>query len=121
MTTELNSKQIRVLEWIRDGCPAGVMQGEGDKDRLPQLLWELETQAREEEERRIARQREAAERQRQWEEAMRQAERRLIEDHQRRILSARVDAWHGADAIRAYCDAVEQKFGAAVNAANVEC
>ena len=57
MTTELNSKQIRVLEWIRDGCPAGVMQGEGDKDRLPQLLWELETQAREEEERRIARQR----------------------------------------------------------------
>ena len=43
------------------------------EDRLPQLMRELETQAVEAEERRLAKEREEAEQQRQWEAAMEQA------------------------------------------------
>jgi hypothetical protein len=78
-------------------------------DRLGQVLRELETQAVEAEERRLAREREAAERQRQWEAAMANAERRFVEEHQLAVLRRRVQAWQEADAIRAYCDAVEAR------------
>ena len=66
------------------------------------------------EERRLAKEREDAERQRQWELAMQDAERRLIEDHRIKVLRERVRAWEEADAIRAYCDAVEARHGAEV-------
>jgi hypothetical protein len=82
-------------------------------DRLGQILRELETQADEAEERRLAREREEAERQRQWEAAMANAKRRFIEDHQLEALCRRVHAWQEADAIRAYCDAVEARHGPA--------
>src|SRR5206468_8950802 len=55
--------------------------------------------------------REEAERQRQWEAAMDRAKLRLIEDHRVNVLRTRVAAWHEADAIRAYCDAVEARHG----------
>jgi hypothetical protein len=82
-------------------------------DRLGQILRELETQADEAEERRLAREREEAERQRQWEAAMANAKRRFVEDHQLDVLRRRVRGWQEADAIRAYCDAVESRHGQA--------
>lgn len=88
------------------------------EDRLPQLLRELETQAVEAEEQRLAKEREEAERQRQWEVAMERAKLRLVEDHRVSVLRARVGAWHEADAIRAYCEAVEARHGVETIAAD---
>jgi hypothetical protein len=108
-TGELN---IEVIGWSH-----GRQTSWGDRkrwtleDRLPQLMRELETQAVEAEERRLAKEREEAERQRQWEAAMDRAKLRLVEDHRINVLRARVAAWHEADAIRAYCDAVEARHG----------
>ena len=90
------------------------------EDRLPQLMRELETQAVEAEERRLAKEREEAERRRQWEVAMDRAKLRLIEDHRREVLRRRVTAWTEADAIRAYCEAVEARHGAHTIAADSE-
>jgi hypothetical protein len=115
-TGELN---IEVLGWSH-----GRQTKWGDRrrwtleDRLPQLIRELETQAVEAEERRLAKEREEAERRRQWEAAMDRAKLRLIEDHRVDVLRSRVTAWHQADAIRAYCDAVEARHGADTIAAD---
>ena len=87
------------------------------EDRLSNLLRELETQAVEAEERRLAREREQAERQRQWEEAMERAKRQVVDDHRLEVLRNRVREWEEAEAIRAYCDAVEARHGAAAIAA----
>ena len=72
---------------------------------------ELETQAVEAEERRLAKEREDAERQREWEAAIDHAKRRLVEDHRINVLRDRVRTWHEADAIRAYCDPLEARHG----------
>ena len=115
-TGELN---IEVLGWSH-----GRQTKWGDRqrwtleDRLPQLMRELETQAVEAEERRLAKEREEAERRRQWEAAMDRARLRLIEDHRIGVLRSRVSAWHEAEAIRAYCDAVEARHGADTVAAD---
>jgi hypothetical protein len=90
------------------------------EDRLPQLMRELEAQAVEAEERRLTKERKEAERQRQWEAAMEHAKRRLIEDHRVEVLRRRVRAWEEAEAIRAYCDAVEARHGVDVIAADSE-
>jgi hypothetical protein len=117
-TGELN---IEVLGWSH-----GRQTKWGDRqrwtleDRLPQLMRELETQAVEAEERRLAKEREEAERRRQWEAAMEHAKIRLIEDHRREVLRRRVTAWTEADAIRAYCEAVEARHGADTIAADPE-
>lgn len=42
---------------------------------------------------------------------MERAKRLLIEGHPRDVLRSRVEAWHEADSIRAYCDAVETLHG----------
>lgn len=84
------------------------------EDRLPHLLREIEMRAKEAEERRIAKEREDAERQAQWEAAMGQAKLRAIEAYRIEVLTRRVRAWEEADAIRAYCDAVEVRHGAEV-------
>jgi hypothetical protein len=81
---------------------------------------ELETRAVEAEERRLAKEREEAERRRQWEAAMDSAKLRLIEDHRIGVLRSRVTAWSEADAIRAYCNAVEARHGADTIAADPE-
>ncbi|MGA9762386.1 MAG: hypothetical protein WBQ14_08190 [Gaiellaceae bacterium] len=82
------------------------------EDRLPHLLRELELEAAEAEGRRLAKEREEAERERQWEAAMERAKQRLVEDHRLEVLRSCVRAWEEADAIRAYCDAVEARYGA---------
>lgn len=79
------------------------------EDRLPNLLWELELQAADAEQRQLEKEREQADRQRQWEAAMERAKQRLIDDHRLEILRKRIQAWQEAEAIRAYCDAVEQR------------
>jgi hypothetical protein len=84
------------------------------EDRLPQVLLELETLAEEEERRRLARERERAERERAWEVAMTAARKRAIEHHRVEVLQKRVRAWEEAEQIRAYCDAVERRHGDAV-------
>jgi hypothetical protein len=117
-TGELN---IEALGWSH-----GRQGSWGDRkrwtleDRLPQLMRELETQAVEAEERRLAKEREEAERQRQWEAAMERAKVRLIEDHRVDVLRTRVAAWREADAIRAYCDAAEARHGTDTIAADRE-
>ena len=68
----------------------------------------------------LAREREEAERQRQWEAAMGRAKLRMIEDRRLDVLRSRVAAWHEADAIRAYCDAVEARHSADTIAADPE-
>jgi hypothetical protein len=106
------------------GAAYGRQKAWGDRsrwkleDRLPNLLRELEMQAVEAEERRLAREREQAERQRQWEQAMERAKRQLVDDHRLEVLRSRVRAWEEAEAIRAYCDAVEKRHGADVVAAD---
>ena len=87
---------------------------------LRSLLHELESQAAEAKERRIAKEREAAERQRQREQAMERAKLRLAEDHRMKVLRGRVGAWQEAEAIRSYCDAVEARHGADAIAADPE-
>ena len=99
------------------GSAYGRQKSWGDRarwkveDRLSNLLRELELQAVEAEERRLAREREQAERERQWEAAMEHAKRRLVEDHRLEVLRARMRAWEEAEAIRAYCEAVEVRHG----------
>jgi hypothetical protein len=79
---------------------------------------ELETQATEAEVRRLAKERENAERKLQWEAAMDGAKRRLVEDHRVDVLHNRVRAWEEADSIRAYCNAVEARYGGDVIASD---
>lgn len=90
------------------------------EDRLGDLLRTIETYAEAAEQRRLEQERAAAERQRQWEEAMRQATVRFIAHHHTELLHKRVRAWQEADAISAYCDAIEVRFGAEVIAADPE-
>lgn len=79
------------------------------EDRLAQLLHELELEAAEFEERRSAKEREQQERERQWQAAMETATRRAIDAHRLELLRSRIQAWNEAEAIRAYCDAVEAR------------
>ncbi len=115
-TGELNMEAL--------GSSYGRQKSWGDRsrwkldDRLPNLLRELEVQAVEAEERRLAKEREQAERERQWEAAMEHAKRRLVDDHRLEVLRNRVRAWEEAEAIRAYCDAVEARHGADAIAAD---
>jgi|SRR5579872_3284198 len=106
------------------GSAYGRQKAWGDRtrwkleDRLANLLRELELQAVEAEERRLARERELAEQQRQWEEAMQHAKLRLVDDHRRDVLRNRVRAWEEAEAIRVYCASVEERYGADAIAAD---
>jgi hypothetical protein len=117
-TGELN---IEALGWSQ-----GRQSSWGDRkrwtleSRLPQLMRELETQAAEAEERRLAKEREEAERERQWEAAMDHAKRRLVESYRSETLHRRVSAWQEANAVRAYCDAVEARHGPDAIAADPE-
>jgi hypothetical protein len=102
------------------GSAYGRQKAWGDRsrwkleDRLPNLLRELEVQAVEAEERRLAREREQAERQRQWAAVMEHAKLQFINDHRLEVLRNRVRAWEEAEAIRRYCEAVESRHGDAV-------
>lgn len=53
----------------------------------------------------------AEERERTWHVLMRQAEERLVEAHRAAQLRAQADAWHQAESLRRYCDAVDAAYG----------
>jgi hypothetical protein len=53
----------------------------------------------------------AEERDRTWHVLMRQAEERLVETHRATQLRAQADAWHRAEKLRRYCDAIEDAYG----------
>lgn len=103
--------ELEVLGWAHRQSRWGDRKRWRLEDRLPQVLREIETLAAEAEERRIAREREEAERQRQWEAAIERAKLRLVEAHRAEVLRERVQAWREAEQIRAYCDAVEARHG----------
>jgi hypothetical protein len=106
-TGQLN---LEIVGWSARRHSWGDRQRWQLEDRLPHLLRELELQAVEAEERRLAKERQEAERQRQWETALEDAKRQLALDHQIGVLRERVSAWREADAIRAYCEAVEARY-----------
>jgi hypothetical protein len=84
--------------------------------RLPQLLAELETLAEEAEQRRLTREREEEEREQAWESAMAMARERATEHHHVETLGRRLDAWEQAERVRAYCEAIEERYGDAITA-----
>jgi hypothetical protein len=106
--------QIACVGYSREGRPVSWADRRSWtlEDKLPDLLRELEVRAAEDDHAAIERKRQAEERERQWEAAMERAKRRLVEDHRIQVLVDRVRAWQEADAIRAYCDAVEARHGA---------
>lgn len=80
------------------------------REFLPVVLMQVEARAADDRER-IKHEREEAERrQLAWEHAKAQARGRYREHHRAEILDAQVKAWQHATAIRAYCDAIEQKY-----------
>jgi hypothetical protein len=92
------------------------------EDRLPHLFREIDERIVEAEhiaedervaaeERRIAAQREAEERERTWHRLMAEARERFLEDHLAATLREQASAWHTADGLRRYCDAMEAAHG----------
>jgi hypothetical protein len=92
------------------------------EERLPHLFREIEERIVEAdhaaEQARIAAEKaeEAAkqaaeERERTWHVLMHQAEERLVETHRGTQLRGEADAWHLADTLRRYCDAIEATYG----------
>lgn len=92
-------KRTRLEDWLADICD------------------ELETRAEEDDQRRIDEARKEAERRRDWESAMAKARVQAIETHRTDALTAQVDRWNLASAIRTYCDALEQRLAQAVDPA----
>ena len=105
--------QISCDGYSREGRPANWADRRSWtlEDKLPELLRELEVRAAEDDYEAIERKRHAEEREREWEMAMERAKQRLVEDHRVRVLADRVRAWQEAEAIRAYCEAVETRHG----------
>lgn len=77
---------------------------------LPAILMEVAARSAEERERTRLEQEEAERQQLAWAEAKDHARRRYTEHRRAEILDAQVEAWQHATAIRAYCDAIEEKY-----------
>lgn len=91
-------------------------------ERLPHLFREIEDRIRlaqhDDIERRIAAEqaaerarREAEERERTWHRLMAQAKQRLVETQRAARLHAESEAWHDAERLRRYCDAMATRHG----------
>ncbi|MFJ6636963.1 hypothetical protein ACIQMR_37395 [Streptomyces sp. NPDC091376] len=80
------------------------------EDRLPHLLAELDHRTRTNAERRKAQQDEEEETRRRWHAAMERARTAFIDAHRTRTLNDQVDAWHQAQRIRTYCDALHARL-----------
>ena len=80
-------------------------------DRLNQILQEAELRAAAMERDRLQREEEARLKRRRWEAAIDQAKNRLIDHHRGEELQRQVVRWQEADAIRRYCQALEQQTG----------
>jgi hypothetical protein len=101
-----------VSGWVRPGRPASWADRQAWRldDKLPELLREDEVRAAEAEERR----QEAAEREqqrvREWEAAMETARARFAEHLGAEALTSQVELWRTVAEIRAYCDAIEERY-----------
>lgn len=81
------------------------------KDKLPEVLREIEVRAAEERHRqREAEARRQAE-QRRWQEELGRARERHYDQRRIDAITAESDAWRRAEQIRAYCDAVVARYG----------
>lgn len=92
------------------------------EERLPHLFSEIEERARKAQhhaiEQQIAAEQAAErarlaaeERDRTWHSLMAQAKERLVESHRVAVLRAQADAWHDAERLRLYCDAMDARHG----------
>jgi hypothetical protein len=79
--------------------------------RLPAVLLGIEIRAAEDEERRLQREREAAERQRLWERTKAEAVVALTEDHRAKVLAEQVDQWRRARELDDYLAALRARIG----------
>jgi hypothetical protein len=77
---------------------------------LPAVLMEVEARTAQERERLKIAEEEAELRRLEWEDAKAQARHRHSEHQRAQILATQIDAWQHASAIRAYCDAIQQKY-----------
>jgi hypothetical protein len=111
-------------EWIHSGRQSrwADRQSWTLEERLPHLFREIEERVVEAnraiEEKRIAAEkaeeaaRQAAEeRERRWHVLMAEAEESLVESHRAARIRAEADAWHTAESLRHYCNAMESAFG----------
>ncbi|MFE3999252.1 hypothetical protein ACFX43_10705 [Nocardioides sp. YIM B13467] len=85
-------KRRRVEDWLSDVCD------------------ELEARATADDQYRIDQAREAAERRTRWQAAMDRARFHALEAHRTKVLTAQVEQWTLANAIRTYCDALGQRL-----------
>lgn len=88
------------------------------ENKLGAVLEEIEERAEEAEARRIEREREEAQRQLAWERAMERARGQLVENHRVEVLRRRIEDWHVAHEIRAYCQALEGALAATADNAD---
>jgi hypothetical protein len=101
-----------VSGWARPGRQAtwADRQSWRLEDKLPELLREVEVRAAEAEQRRQEAARREQERVREWEAAMEDARARLAEHIRAEALTSQVERWRTAREIRAYCDAIEERY-----------
>ncbi|MFD4318972.1 hypothetical protein [Streptomyces sp. NPDC058548] len=78
------------------------------EDKLPHLLAELDHRTHTNAQRRKAQQNQEEDTRRQWQAAMERARTAFTDAHRTKILNDQVDAWHQAQRIRAYCDALQK-------------
>ncbi|MFC6064388.1 hypothetical protein [Streptomyces ochraceiscleroticus] len=78
------------------------------EDKLHQVLDEIEQRARADHNQRLEQQRKKEETRRRWEQVMEQARLELFHDRRIKALREQAEAWHEANRIRAYCDALDR-------------
>jgi hypothetical protein len=89
-------------------------------DRIAAVLHELETRAEEDRQREVEAARQEAERQREWKAAMARAHELAVQAQYVARLGAEADAWHRANHLRAYCDALELRIDSAADDVQAE-
>lgn len=101
-----------VSGWARPGRPASWADRQAWRleDKLPELLREVEVRAAEAEERRQETTRREQQRMGEWEAAMEAARARFAENIRAQALASQVELWRTVAEIRAYCDAIEERY-----------
>jgi hypothetical protein len=80
------------------------------EDKLPELLREVEVRAAEAEARRQEAVRREQQRVREWQAAMEHARARFAEHIRAEALTSQLERWRTVAEIRAYCDAIEERY-----------
>jgi hypothetical protein len=98
--------------WARPGRQASWADRQSWRleDKLPEVLREVEVRAAEAEERRQDAARREQLRVREWEAAMEDARERFAEHIRAEALTSEVERWRTVAEIRAYCDAIKERY-----------